>query len=178
MRRLMIALLLMVALPLAAQTFPPELAGPPIVSHSDVCAIYTDVLYCPWSMPEMPDDAGYLGEYEADLSSLTLTLDCWGRYPNGPCQWPAPAQYLNGKTLPWVNECGCYIETELRPDGLVQFVAVVTAERTPVLWEGCFDIKPGHPLPEFVFSESCILSISDLRYVPRAEMPLVEPAYE
>lgn len=178
---LILSVLLLLVIPAAAQTFPPDLAGEQFPLIINMSASLTIVSYCPWSFP-LDEDARYIGELVGENDHISVTLACMVNYPSLYCIAPAPLDYQLGRTFQWNSEARCYLRLDPRPDGLIGFEAWVMGrwDDHPGEWtQGCFDVVPGHPIPSFVFSPDCPLYTWWI-YAERGgpERLMVEVAYE
>lgn len=138
-----------------ASDYPPELQGGQFVGEMAVDSYLYDAWWTPYSFP-FDNDVFYQGIVNGSPGSVEITLSCLARHPLGECMSPAPWQYRGGKAFQWNADAGCYMDEWLRDDGFVGFEAWVLIDTSTWVWvEGCLEVVPGHPLPDFVWSQAC-----------------------
>jgi len=152
---------LLLALPASAQTYPDELWGERVDGGGELVSILSEARWCPYSFP-IDRDLGFIGNWASSFDQFEISYICLATVRGYYCVARAPADFVNGVALPWNEGAHCYLSWDLRPDGLINFRAVVLLEGRGTLYEGCFEAGPGHPLPVFKFSSECTLLISDL----------------
>jgi len=150
-------------MPLAAQTFPPELAGVPYEGSATVLVTLIDYAYLPYSIPDPPfTDTPYYGSVSGDGDTLEVTLQCMMRKSTGRCIVPGPVEYRGGKVFVWNAEAQCYLQVSHRADGRFDFDAWVPLMGGGFWYQGCLELDPVHPPYRYVISGACPLLIYDV----------------